>query len=81
MEPKGALTMSDRFVIQRGGPIHRSLALLITIEEQSPWGVVDTRDGLLVEARPAHATDQGWLDLCRLLNDIYEEGKQSNGKT
>lgn len=71
--------MSDRFVIQRGGPIHRGLASLITIEEQSPWGVVDTRNGLPVEARPHHATDQGWLELCRLLNEIYEEGRRSHG--
>lgn len=69
--------MSDRFVVQIGHPLQVPSGGLFPSE----WAVIDTKNGLAVNARPVAQTESGWRELCHLLNDIYEEGKQSNGKT
>lgn len=66
--------MSDRFVIQMGHPMP-ILGGIFPAE----WAVIDTKNGLKVEVQPPAKTEGGWRALCHLLNDIYEEGKRSNG--
>lgn len=68
-----------RFDVQRGGPSIRVLSQHVTIEEPLPWAVIDTQTGHTVRVRPIGEDSQEWFDLRDLLNDIYEEGKRSNG--